>query len=276
MADIESQAGAVVEFIRGLGSCAVAFSGGVDSAVVAKAAQLALGERAVAVTGTSASLADGELEEARELAVLIGIRHLAIATGEFDNPNYTRNAVDRCYFCKTELYEQLERRIDELGVAVIVNGANADDAGDYRPGERAATEHRIRRPLAECGLSKEDVRRLAVFWGLPIWDKPAMPCLASRVAYGQEVTPERLAMIDQAEQYLRGCGLREVRVRYHGGDLARVEIPSTELARLADPAFRDALVDKLRELGFKFVTVDLEGLRSGSLNRVVPLEMLRR
>ena len=141
MTDIASKAEAVVAFIRGLGSCAVAFSGGVDSAVVAKAAQLALGERAVAVTGTSASLAEGELDEARELAELIGIRHLVIATGEFDNPNYTRNAVDRCYFCKTELYEQLERRIDELGVDVILNGANADDAGDYRPGERAAAEH---------------------------------------------------------------------------------------------------------------------------------------
>ena len=276
MTDMASKAAAVVEFIRGLGSCAVAFSGGVDSAVVAKAAQLALGERAVAVTGASASLAEGELDEARELAELIGIRHLVIATGEFDNPNYTRNAVDRCYFCKTELYQQLERRIDELGVDVILNGANADDAGDYRPGERAAAEHSIRRPLAECGLNKEDVRGLAVFWGLPIWDKPAMPCLASRVAYGQEVTPERLSMIDQAEQYLRRCGLREVRVRYHGGDLARVEIPREELSRMFEPTFRDALVEQLRKLGFKFVTVDLEGLRSGSLNQVVPVESLRR
>lgn len=276
MSDRASKAEALVALIRQLESCAVAFSGGVDSAVVAKAAQLALGERAVAVTGTSASLAEGELEEAEQLAEQIGIRHVVMATGEFDNPHYTRNAVDRCYFCKTELYQQLERRIDELGVAVILNGANADDAGDYRPGERAAAEHRVRRPLAECGFTKQDVRDLAAFWDLPIWDKPAMPCLASRVAYGEAVTPERLAMIDRAEQYLRQCGLREVRVRYHGGDLARVEIPRDELPRMFDAAFRDALVEQLRNLGFKFVTVDLEGLRSGSLNRIVPVESLRR
>lgn len=276
MSDIASKAEALVTLIRGFGSCAVAFSGGVDSAVVAQAAQLALGEKAVAVTGASASLAQGELEESRRLAEQIGIRHLVIETGEFDNPDYVRNAIDRCYYCKTELYEQLERRIDELGIDVIVNGANADDIGDYRPGERAAVEHRVRRPLAECGFSKEDVRALAAHWGLPIWDKPAMPCLASRVAYGEQVTPERLARIDRAEQFLRASGLREVRVRYHGGDLARVEVLRDELDRLFDPAFRDALVEHLRGLGFKFVTVDLEGLRSGSLNRVVPVEALRR
>ncbi len=275
MSDIVAKSEAVLASIRALGSCAVAFSGGVDSAVVAKAAQLALGDRAVAVTGVSSSLAAGELDEARELAARIGIRHVVISTAEFSNPSYTRNDSDRCYYCKTELYQQLTSRLEELGVDFILNGANRDDAGDFRPGERAAAEHKVRSPLVEAGCTKEDVRGLAAPWDLPIWDKPAMPCLASRVAYGEEVTPERLAMVDQAEQYLRGLGFRELRVRYHRGDLARVEVPSSEISRVIDAGFRDALVERFRSLGFKFVTVDLEGLRSGSMNRIIPAETLR-
>lgn len=275
MSDVVAKSEAVVASIRSLGSCAVAFSGGVDSAVVAKAAQLALGDRAVAVTGVSSSLATGELDEARELANRIGIRHVVISTGEFSNPDYVRNDSDRCYYCKTELYQQLTSRLEELGVGYILNGANRDDAGDYRPGERAAAEHKVRSPLVEAGCTKEDVRGLASLWDLPIWDKPAMPCLASRVAYGEEVTSERLAMVDQAEQYLRDRGFRELRVRYHRGDLARVEVPSAEISRVVEVEFRTAMVEHFRSLGFKFVTVDLEGLRSGSMNRVIPVETLR-
>jgi uncharacterized protein len=275
MSELEAKRERLLEVMRSLESCAVAFSAGVDSTVVAKAAQLALGDRAVAVTGVSASLADGELDQARDLASQIGIRHLIIRTGEFDNPNYTRNAADRCYHCKTDLYERLTGMLDELGVAVVVSGANADDAGDYRPGEQAAAEHRVRRPLAECGFGKEDIRALAEHWELPIWDKPAMPCLASRVAYGEEVTAERLSMIDRAERFLRDRGLREVRVRYHGGDLARVEVPRDDLERVFQPEFREALVAELCGLGFKFVTLDLQGLRSGSLNRIIPVEAIK-
>jgi uncharacterized protein len=254
-----------------LNSCAVAFSAGVDSTVVAKAAHLALGENAVAVTGTSSSMAEGELEEARQLAALIGIRHVIVATDEFSQPDYLRNAPDRCYHCKTELYTQLDRLLPQLGVQHAVNGANADDLGDYRPGMQAASEHAVLSPLAECGITKAEVRELAREWQLPVWNKPATPCLSSRVAYGEEVTPERLAMIDQAEQFLRSHGLRTVRVRYHKGDMARLEVPVEALARFVDDAFRRELIERLREIGFRFVTLDLEGFRSGSLNQLVQL-----
>ncbi len=261
--------------LAGYGSCAVAFSGGVDSAVVAKAAQLALGDNAVAVTGVSDSLAQGELAAAEQLARQIGIRHQLLSTGEFSQADYRRNAPDRCYHCKTELYSQLDGLAEQLGVAVIANGANWDDRGDHRPGMQAAQEHDVRSPLMECRLTKAEVRQLAADWDLPVWDKPASPCLSSRIAYGEAVTPERVAMIDRAEQFLRTLGLRELRVRYHQGDLARIEVPLAELPRLASPELRETLIGQFRQLGFKFVTLDLEGLRSGSFNQLVPVEALR-
>jgi len=261
----------LIETLRSYGSCLVAFSAGVDSTVVAKAAHFALGDRAVAITGTSASLAAGELDQSIELARLIGIRHEIIGTGELADPNYVRNAPDRCYHCKTELYDQLAPVAKRLGLAVIVNGANADDLGDYRPGMIAAHEHAVRSPLVECGITKSDVRELAAGWNLPIWDKAASPCLSSRVAYGEEVTPERLAMIDRAEQYLRGMGLRTVRVRYHRGDLARLEVPQEAIAKLAEGSVRAGLIGELTRLGFKYVTLDLAGFRSGSQNAALPL-----
>jgi len=261
----------LIETLRSYGSCLVAFSAGVDSTVVAKAAHFALGDRAVAITGTSASLAAGELDQSIELARLIGIRHEIIGTGELADPNYVRNAPDRCYHCKTELYDQLAPVARRLGLAVIVNGANADDLGDYRPGMIAAHEHAVRSPLVECGITKSDVRELAAGWNLPIWDKAASPCLSSRVAYGEEVTPERLAMIDRAEQYLRGMGLRTVRVRYHRGDLARLEVPQEAIAKLAEGSVRAGLIGELTRLGFKYVTLDLAGFRSGSQNAALPL-----
>jgi uncharacterized protein len=275
MPSLDDKRDKLLAAIAGYDRCAVALSAGVDSAVVAKAAQLALGDAAVAVTGESDSLAEGELDQARQLAELIGIRHRVLATREFDNPSYVRNAADRCYHCKTELYDRLDGLAEELGVAVVVNGANVDDLGDYRPGMKAASEHQVRSPLAECGITKAEVRRLAQAWGLPIWDKPATPCLSSRIAYGEEVTPERLAMIDRAEQTLRKLGLRTVRVRYHRGDLARLEVPTEAIERLCAEEVRAPLVSKLKSLGFKFVAIDLEGFRSGSLNDLVPVEALR-
>jgi pyridinium-3,5-biscarboxylic acid mononucleotide sulfurtransferase len=250
---------------------AVAYSGGVDSTVVAQAAHEALGEAAIAVTAVSDSLASGELKEAQELAQQIGIRHRVIHTQEFADPNYLRNQPDRCYFCKSELYSRLTGLLEELRVEVIVSGANTDDQGDHRPGMQAASENKVRHPLQECGLSKNDVRSLAKAWQLPIWDKPATPCLSSRIAYGEEVTPERVRMVDLAEQWLRDHGLSLLRVRYHKGDLARVEVSLDDLPRLVQPEIRYSLATAFRSFGFKFITLDLEGFRTGSLNALIPI-----
>jgi uncharacterized protein len=266
----------LIETLRGYGRVAIAYSGGIDSTVVAQAAYDALGSAAIAVTAVSESLAAGELEEAQELAQKIGIRHRVIRTEEFADPNYRRNDSDRCYFCKSELYGRLSGMLNELSVEVIASGANIDDLGDYRPGLRAASEHGIHHPLQECGLNKADVRALARGWGLPTWDKPATPCLSSRVAYGEDPTPERVRMIDQAEQWLRQRGLRILRVRYHKGDLARIEVPLDDLPRFIELQLRGELIAAFRALGFKFVTLDLEGFRSGSMNSVIPIESLLR
>jgi len=255
---------------------AVAFSGGVDSAVVAKAAHLALGNNAIAVTADSASVPRAELEGAKRLAAIIGIRHEIVRTAEFDNPDYLKNAGDRCYFCKSELYSRIEELLPSFGVPVMLSGANLDDLGDYRPGLTAAAEHAVRHPLQEAGFTKADVRALAKFWELPVWDKPASPCLSSRLAPGLAVTPERTGRVEAAEAYLKSLGLKDGRVRYHEGDLARVEVPAEEIARFMDEAVRGELTVKLKSLGFKFVTLDTEGFSSGSLNALVNLEVRKR
>ena len=255
---------------------AVAFSGGVDSAVVAKAASVSLGDKALAVTADSPSVPRAELADAKRLAAVIGIRHVVVTTEEFDNADYLKNDGTRCYHCKSELYGRIETLLPTLGVPVICSGANLDDRGDYRPGLTAAAEHAVRHPLQEAGFTKADVRRLAQFWGLPVWDKPASPCLSSRLAPGLAVTAERTLRVELAEAYLHAQGLRECRVRYHEGDLARVEVPAGEVARFAAEPLAGELVARLRELGFQYVTLDLQGFRSGNLNGLVSLELKRR
>ena len=262
----------LLALLAGYGRVVVAFSGGVDSAVVAQAALIACGPIAAALTAVSQSLASGEREEAEALARSIGIAHRVIETHEFSNPAYLQNASDRCYHCKTELYTQLEKRAPDLTGETIVNGANLDDVGDYRPGMKAAGEHHVRSPLIEAGLTKEDVRILARHWELAVWDKPATPCLSSRIAYGLEVTPERVNRVDQAERFLReSLGLRELRVRHEANDLARIELAVGELSRLVAGDAREQICRELHRLGFKYVTIDLDGFRSGSMNAGLPL-----
>lgn len=274
-AELQEKRDRLLDLLRGYGSCAVAFSGGLDSTVLAKAAALALGENAVAVTGVSASLAAGELEECQELAARIGIRHEVLETDEISNPEYQKNTSDRCYHCKTELFLQVEKVARRLGVAVVVDGSNRDDHGEHRPGLQAAKEQEVLSPLAECRMTKPELRLLAAHWELPTWDKPATPCLSSRIAYGETVTPERLAMIDRAERFLREHDFLPLRVRYHKGDMARVEVSPEALPKFLDPDFRRLVVEQLKSAGFKYVSLDLEGFRSGSMNEVLPAESLQ-
>lgn len=246
----------------------VALSGGVDSAVVAKAASLATGVHVVLATGESPSLARQELRDATAVSARIALPHVTIETGETSNRDYKLNDARRCYHCKTHLFVALKRRYPG---ATIVTGTNADDLQDYRPGLEAAAEHDVRAPLAELGFGKSVVRGLAQFWQLEIAEKPASPCLASRIAYGVEVTSERLAMIEQAEHWLREHGLIEFRVRLHAGELARIEVAIESIARLASNPLRSQLDAYFKSLGFRFVTLDVSGFSSGSLNRLIQI-----
>lgn len=261
----------LVDFMKSMQHCVVAYSGGVDSAVVAKIAALVLGERAKAVMAVSPSVAAGEVESAKKLAEEIGIDFHLIHTSEMEDPRYLKNDERRCYYCKQGLYLALKEFVREFPHTTIANGTNTDDLGDYRPGLEAARELRVVSPLVEAGLNKQNVRQLAKQWNLSVWDKPATPCLSSRIAYGESVTPERLRMVDQAETYLRSLGFRELRVRYHAGDLARIEIPQGEVSRFATLAEDKKIANRFQDLGFRFVTLDLVGFRSGSLNSLVQI-----
>jgi uncharacterized protein len=264
----------LLALVASYGSCVVAYSGGVDSAVVAKAARLALGDAAIAVTGVSASLADGELNQAIALAREIGIRHEQLSTDELENAAYAANSPDRCFHCKTELYTQLAALAARWDVKEIASGTNLDDLGDYRPGLAAAAKHDVRHPLADCGLTKSDVRALAAGWKLRVADKPASPCLSSRLAYGQAVTPERLRMIDRAEQIVRSLGITVCRVRYHAGDVARIEVPTDSIPTLLEPATSAMLRAEFARLGFASTTIDPAGFRSGSLNESLAVHQI--
>jgi uncharacterized protein len=253
----------------------VAFSGGVDSTLVLRAAHDALGDRVLAVTGRSPSVPSWEIEEAIELARGIGAAHRILETEELARPEYVRNDSDRCYYCKTELFERLERLAREENYQWVVDGTNLDDLGDHRPGMRARKEHRVRSPLVEAEMTKANVRECSRIYGLPTAEKPAFACLASRFPYGTPVTREGLMRVEAAEKAVRDLGFRQFRVRHHG-DVARLELEPGDLTRALDSEIRGRIIRGLREAGYRYVALDLEGYRSGSLNEVLPATIQRR
>jgi pyridinium-3,5-biscarboxylic acid mononucleotide sulfurtransferase len=256
------------ELFRELESVIVAYSGGVDSSYVAYVANEELGSRAVCITGQSASLPVYQRAEIDRVVEKFGFQHELIDTEELENPAYRANDANRCFFCKDELYRKLESVARTRGIKSIVDGSTVDDLGDFRPGRQAAAQHAVRSPLIEVGLSKSEVRELSRKATLPTWDKPASPCLSSRIAYGTTVTIERLSKIDRGEEILREFGFREFRVRHHD-QLVRLEIAQSEMDRVLRKDLLDDLAKRFRELGFKYVTLDLEGFRSGSLNAIL-------
>jgi pyridinium-3,5-biscarboxylic acid mononucleotide sulfurtransferase len=253
----------------------IAYSGGIDSTLVAKIAYDVLGDRALAVTAVSPSLLPEELEDGKIQAATIGIPHRIVQTHEMDNPNYTSNPVNRCYFCKSELHDTLKPLAEELGYPYVVDGVNADDLQDYRPGIQAAKERGARSPLAEVGVSKAEVRQLSQQLGLPWWNKPAQPCLSSRFPYGEEITIAKLQRVGRAEIYLRKLGWENLRVRSEG-DTARIELLPANIKDFISTTDLQSLVCAFQELGFIYVTLDLEGYRSGKLNQHLPLQSLNR
>ena len=251
----------------------VAFSAGVDSTFLLKVAHMVSGERAVALTAASPTAPPGELEAAKAFAASLGCRHLIVNSDELANPSFQQNPVNRCFFCKDELYRICRAQADRLGIGAIVDGTNLDDLKDHRPGLKAAKEWGIRHPLVEAGMTKEDIRRHSRELGLPTWDKPSSPCLSSRFPYGTEINLERLKQIAACELFMKELRFREFRVRYHG-DLARIEVAANEFDRLFEKETRTAIVGKFKAAGFSYVSLDLQGYRTGSLNEVLNTKAL--
>ena len=246
----------------------VAFSAGVDSTFLLKAAHMAIGARAIALTAASPTVPPGELDAAKKFAESLGCRHIVLDSHELTNPSFSQNPVNRCFFCKDELYRISRAEADKLGIKTIVDGTNLDDLKDHRPGLKAADEWGVRHPLVEAEMTKDEIRRYSRELSLPTWDKPSSPCLSSRFPYGTEINLDRLKQVGKCEVFMKQLGFREFRVRYHG-DLARIEVSQNEIDRLFDKSIREAIVNKFKEVGFKFVSLDLQGFRSGSLNEAL-------
>ena len=262
---MDSKLEGLLDSLRETGGVLVAFSAGVDSTFLLRMAHQALQDRAIALTASSPTAPPGELEAAQAFAAGLGIRHIVLDSHELSNPSFVQNPANRCFFCKDELYRICRQQAGRLGVATIVDGTNLDDLRDHRPGLKAAKEWGVRHPLVEAEMTKEDIRRYSRELNLPTWDKPSSPCLSSRFPYGTEISVERLKQVGECERFMKELGFREFRVRYHG-DLARIEVAQTEFGHFFEQATRNAVVKKFKQVGFHYVSIDLQGYRTGSMN----------
>ena len=270
-AELQNKLSKLESYIKDLGSLAVGFSGGVDSSFLLAVASQVLGDKVIAVTGADASVPERELKEAKAFCKERGIRHIVCTVDPLKEEGYRHNSPDRCYFCKHGIFTEVKKIAEENGIEYMAEGSNMDDIGDYRPGLKAAAELSVKSPLRECGLYKSDIRMISKAMGLSTWSKPAYACLASRFVYGEEITEEKLRMIDEAEQFLIENGFLEERVRMHG-TMARIEVPAKDIVRLAEDTIREKVYEKFKKIGFLFVTLDLKGYRLGSMNATLQAE----